>query len=713
MRKTMLVACLGLAACAAPPPAPPETPPPEAPPAVAPVPPATPSAGSHEHPSNPESGAYPEPEALRTLFGEEYDRALAAIGLDRAGARPTLADMSLSAVGRFRTPLFDALLADPTLSDRYARTYREMAFQNARTLEGSSMFAAARLGVGVRIALLGDPLAEEAKEAEKPGALVGVVRAFRFSTPSRPADKGIPPADAVPPRVQAAAALILRAWERAQRQPGTAPPRQLMDPGGLLAEAADATIVLAKEGDDDRLRAAFESGAERADLRRLARAAAEVGLAADRACEWLRGEPPSAPFEWRAETMYGTVLLRGGGDDADTEADAGPFLLRIDTGGNDHYGAGAAASRDAACSVLIDVAGDDTYESRQDAPAFGSGFCGVGLLADLAGNDHYVLKGPRSLGLGAGVFGVGALLDCGGDDVYEGHGFCEGAGAVGWGTLADLGGKDTYHAFEYSQGFGFVLGAGVLTDLSGDDEYVLEDRDIQHPSAQSKEHNDSLGQGFGFGVRADYLDGHSLAGGVGILADREGSDRYSCGVFGQGAGYWMGVGMLLDGAGDDAYGGVWYVQGACAHFAVGILEDAGGDDRYVATMNMAQGAGHDYSVGVLLDRAGNDDHTAPNLSLGGGNDDGAGFFIDAGGDDTYRSRGTTLGLGSMVIAPESPTVRHGSLTLGVFLDLGGKDTYLDDKGAPQPFAGDGRLWRQAERVEKPPFSNLRGVGVDR
>jgi hypothetical protein len=649
----------------------------------------------------------PEPEAIRSLFGAEYDRALAAVGLDRTTARCTAGDLAQIGVGRFQLPLYQALQAEPTLADRYARTFRDLAFAAAPKLETASAFAAARAGAVVRISLLGDPLAKEVEEAQKPGALEAAIRQY---DPFRPGDKDskeVPDTTSVPPRVRAAAALILRSYDRAfkwlLRDNGDRGPASIPDP----------LEYLFSEDEETRQRVPLEKMFASVDLNHLARAAAEVAVAVDRATRWLTEEKAAAGFEFRVETTWGTVLLRGGADDADAEGGDDQYLLRIDTGGNDRYVAGASTGHRAPFSVLIDVAGNDAYQSPVDAAAFGFASGGVAILVDLAGNDTYHLSGPKSLGLGAGVFGVGMLLDAAGDDVYSGENFCMGAATVGWGTLCDLGGKDRYEAFRYSQGFGHVLGAGVLTDLGGDDTYVLNDKDIRNPSAQSKEHNDSLGQGFGFGLRADYLDGHSLAGGVGILADREGNDTYSCGVFGQGAGYWMGVGMLLDGAGSDSYTGAWYVQGACAHFAIGILDDGGGDDRYTASLNMAQGAGHDYSVGVLLDRGGNDRYSAPNLSLGGGNAQGVGLFVDAGGDDEYRSHGTTLGLANADVPPESPTLRHGSLTLGVFLDLGGKDAFLDAQGKPWPFAGDGRLWRQAERVAKPPFSNERGVGVDR
>ncbi len=649
---------------------------------------------------------YPEPAALDSLFGAEYDAALAAVVLHRGTARCTQPDLSIVGQGRFRLPLYEALQSDPTLSDRYARTLRDGAFFSAGALETSSMFAAARLGAIVRRGLLGDPLADEVKEAEKEGALKAALEALGAG---QVPDTG----DAVPPRVQAAAALVLRASARADAWIARAFER-CSDPGGIRVRSpAEATLVLAEEGDQDELRRLFEREAGEVDLRYLARAAAEVTLAADRASAWVAEAKGSGPFEYQCGTERGIVQLRGGGDDADGGTAEGPYLLRIDTGGNDRYAGGAASARGCPVSVLIDAGGDDTYESVDDQPAFGAGSFGVGVLVDLEGNDRYTLRGPHSIGLGAGVFGVGALLDRAGDDAFAGDGFCMGAGTVGWGTCADLSGNDRYEAFSFSQGYGGVLGVGILTDTGGDDRYVLNDHDIRRPAAQSKEHNDSLGQGFGLGVRADYIDGHSLAGGVGILADREGDDAYSCGVFGQGGGYWMGVGMLLDGAGNDSYDGVWYVQGACAHFAVGILDDASGDDRYTATLNMAQGAGHDYSLGVLLDHAGNDRHRAPNLSLGGGNSNGVGIFVDGGGDDVYQSAGTTLGLASMEAGPEVPTLRHGSLTFGAFLDLGGTDSYLLPDGSPQPFAGRGRTWTQAERAGKPPFSNLRGVGADR
>ncbi|MDM7914342.1 MAG: hypothetical protein QUU85_03625, partial [Candidatus Eisenbacteria bacterium] len=311
-----------------------------------------------------------------------------------------------------------------------------------------------------------------------------------------------------------------------------------------------------------------------------------------------------------------------------------------------------------------------------------------------------------SLGLGAGLYGIGILLDRAGDDRYEGIAGVEGAGLFGVGILADLDGNDRYHAWQQAQGFGYVLGAGLLVDRSGDDLYDADDATIRFPSAQSREHNSSLAQGFGFGKRADFADGHSLAGGAGILADGAGDDTYRCGVFGQGAAYWYAVGILADAAGKDVYEGTWYVQGSAAHFGCGVLWEGSGDDRYRATHNMAQGSGHDLSLGMLYERDGDDAYDAPNLSLGGGNANGIGIFWDVTGDDRYRvEAATTLGRANI---GSRGGLRDRIESIGLFLDTGGRDSYPPSK----EFAGNGRLWTQAGTDEEHPLDTERGAGID-
>jgi hypothetical protein len=245
---------------------------------------------------------------------------------------------------------------------------------------------------------------------------------------------------------------------------------------------------------------------------------------------------------------------------------------------------------------------------------------------------------------------------------------------------------------------------GLLADRAGNDEYAANDTKIDFPAPQTKEHNASLCQGVGFGRRADFSDGHSLAGGIGMLVDGAGDDRYSAGLFAQGCAYWYGIGLLADNGGDDQYQGVWYVQGSGAHFGLGLLWEGAGDDHYQATMNMAQGAGHDFTLGILYDEAGNDIYDAPNLSLGGGNDNGIGVFWDRAGDDVYNvSAATTLGRANIT---GRGGLRDGMLCLGLFVDTGGNDRYS------KPFAGNSALWTQRGQNEEKPLEAEKGVGID-
>src|SRR5690606_37171726 len=109
-----------------------------------------------------------------------------------------------------------------------------------------------------------------------------------------------------------------------------------------------------------------------------------------------------------------------------------------------------------------------------------------------------------------------------------------------------------------------VRAVGVLSDREGDDVYFGHPSDVLYVSPQDAASSSSFVQGAGFGRRAD-ATGDYMSGGLGVLRDRAGADRYTAGVFAQATGYWFGTGLLLEGAGDDRYDAVWYVQSGDAH----------------------------------------------------------------------------------------------------------------------------------------------------
>jgi hypothetical protein len=251
----------------------------------------------------------------------------------------------------------------------------------------------------------------------------------------------------------------------------------------------------------------------------------------------------------------------------------------------------------------------------------------------------------------------------------------------------------------------------MLVDKSGDDHYIAEDEDIVFPSPQTGEHNANLAQGVGFGKRADFVDGHSWAGGHGFLIDGAGDDIYDAGLFAQGCAYWYAIGLLSDVSGNDEYNGIWYVQGSGAHFGLGILLESEGDDIYNAEMNMAQGAGHDFTLGFLIEEDGDDVYNAPNLSLGGGNANGIGMFWDKKGDDEYNCT-ARITLGRANRAGRGGLRDHIN-TIGFFLDTGGDDTYpLAYPDSVELFRND-HLWTRPGLDPDDPLPTELGVGYDR
>ncbi len=429
----------------------------------------------------------------------------------------------------------------------------------------------------------------------------------------------------------------------------------------------------------------------------------------------LETETGARGFSFDVDTPLGRVVIADAADQIHDDT-AGPVLLLVDTGGNDTYRfpAGASSAWDHPISVVIDLAGDDTYgytevadpgdsgrlpsdhdgrfisgdvtkgetaRSKSDQARQGAGRCGIGMLFDFAGNDHY-----RSLRMsqGFGALGVGVLVDRAGDDVYEAEAGAQGAAVFGIGLLLDGTGNDRHRIYSYGQGFGFVKGFGALVDGSGDDDTFAdpgapdEGGDPLYFSPQLPGRgNTSFVQGAGFGRADSGAGAGSMSGGIGVLVDLAGSDHYTASVFGQGAAYFFGTGILVDAGGDDRYEGKWYLQGAAAHNALAVFHDLAGDDRYntgtIKPVATSMGVGHDFSVGWMIDDAGNDIYNAPGLALGAGNACGWGFFIDGGGDDTYTaSADRTLGAVGETADDAFYAARP---TIGVSVDRGGSNAY--------------------------------------
>lgn len=332
----------------------------------------------------------------------------------------------------------------------------------------------------------------------------------------------------------------------------------------------------------------------------------------------------------------------------------------IDTGGSDTYEWTEAVAPET--QTIVDLAGNDRYQAQTGGP--GAGWLGVSVLIDLEGDDVY----ESALGgCGAGALGFGFLFDDSGADIYRCAAWSSGAGVYGAGALIDLGDDaDVYVSEVFSQGVGGPRGAGILIDAAGGDFYRANGpvRSAYGSAASFM----GFSQGVGVGIRPYDV------GGVGILLDFNGDDRYEGGEFSQGGGYYWGVGLLADAGGNDLYYGNRYAQGFAAHQAFGMLSDMSGDDVYWAMSAAGQGAAWDQSVAMLFEGGGDDTYRAQTLSQGAAAQQSRALLRDVSGDDTYWASGRNTqgaaGDNSYHFSESDPVY-----SLGVLIDERGLDRY--------------------------------------
>lgn len=634
---------------------------------------------------------------------DPFDKALSRVGLTRETMTFDYGDMANYGGDRFAVPLFYTLHSDFFKIEPYTNSFKKTLKSYPDRLHTLIGFASSRVDEGVRRGLIGDPLKYIFPLLDEGDPLVTSIDYLHhwLEQPLTGTDLQtvVRQAMGVPEELKRLAALIIfasidttgfhqRAFEKAAGR------------FDLDEMHGNVQKYLASEAEiEDHT---FEDFCALVDFKYLYAFAQDLARGVTVGIDSLKTRRFDGEFSFMWETPLGKIIIA---DSSENNYPEDEYFLIIDAGGNDRYEAGAANVSTANwMSILIDISGDDSYHSTEkDSPTFGAGVMGYAYLFDLEGNDTYAGKSVTS---GVGLFGVGAIIDKSGKDVYDGYVCAQGSGQFGIGILSDLDGDDRYHAYQLAQGYGFTKGCGLLIDMAGNDDYHADTLDIVFPASQTKDYNSNLAQGVGFGKRADFIDGHSWGGGIGILVDAEGDDVYSAGLFAQGCAYWYAIGILADDSGNDTYNGVWYVQGSGAHFGLGVLIDSSGNDHYYATKNMAQGAGHDFTLGTLIDCGGDDIYDAPNLSLGGGNANGIGVFWDKSGDDIYRvERATTLGRSNVA---SRGGLRDHILCLGLFLDTGGDDQYPPEKG----FAGNNRLWTQQGTNTEQSLDVEKGVGFD-
>ncbi len=482
--------------------------------------------------------------------------------------------------------------------------------------------------------------------------------------------------------------------------------------------------------------------AEEVKLTRFHAAGLAVGQAVDEVRGALVGAEPFDSPGIDLMTPHGRVLIRTGATDDTYEADdLEKAALVVDLAGDDRYGGRYAATHRfwMGASVLIDGAGDDLYtpetadiessdtsaiEAFENDHGFtqGCGLFGVGVLADLGGNDVYTASVYAQ---GAGAFGVGVLFDQAGADRYQLGASGQGLGYFGTGVAFDADGDDRYGLFSVGQGTGKPEGHGLLLDLTGDDTYISYHNELEpnlpgpgypnyfglnwtwpYSDGEGRPHYMSISQGTGWGYRGDWLsDNVNWAGGFGALVDLgDGNDVHYGDCMTMGQGFIYGFGLLADGGGDDLYHTFWWGPAAAAHMGVGMMLEQDGDDE-IHVSALSGGYGYDWSVGWVVDHGG-DDRYGGQFNYGRAYTYGQTFFVNTGGDDVYN-------YDEAQTSPRFGVVDHGAMytnLMGAFLDLGGgEDTY---NTTIEGVANDTEWYLEAVGQNTDPDIH-KGIGIDR
>ena len=110
--------------------------------------------------------------------------------------------------------------------------------------------------------------------------------------------------------------------------------------------------------------------------------------------------------------------------------------------------------------------------------------------------------------------------------------------------------------------------------------------------------------------------------------------------------------------------------------------DEGGDDVHAVAQNWGPAFGHDFTVAVLHDASGNDRYEAGGDGIGFSINRSVALCLDGGGDDAHSIAGSDPRPGTARFDPRfldrdtATTVYWREATsVGLFLDVGGKDTY--------------------------------------
>jgi hypothetical protein len=342
----------------------------------------------------------------------------------------------------------------------------------------------------------------------------------------------------------------------------------------------------------------------------------------------------------RGQVSAGTVQVQGYGT-------FGGVGAVVDGAGNDSY---EASSRP---SAYLNHRGDSV---SGNAKAEGQGYGvvgGTGILADASGNDTALLEAgtaelpPGSPSQGppafAGVAGGGSAgYSAGGTAGISGAGIATwGPGNTEWTLRAETVGPSAGPARIDGLGLGAFGGIGAIRDSGGDDVYRAEALSTSLVSSDSDACACAPAATASSGDALTTAIGVGVAGGVGVVDELGGNDRYEIVARSVARAEAADHRATAGGGFASAVAGQGDAQGAAAGGVggLGTLEDRGGNDRYTGlSESRAEALVTPEGTGdVEAASAGAHTRVQAHGSVGGG-----ALLRDLGGGDTYSSTATSV-----------------------------------------------------------------------
>ncbi|MBI5266790.1 MAG: hypothetical protein HY851_06115, partial [candidate division Zixibacteria bacterium] len=326
---------------------------------------------------------------------ELIDSALAQVGLTRERFTFDQDEMKCWGGDSWRLSFFTMLHQSPFKLPKHAELTMTQLGTDAANPTSLVSFAARKIDVPLRRGLIGDPLEKYTKFPDSTPHM-GITASRNFLSG---------------PEYARLCSKIDLIWEIANdKEFSFSRAIADIDNGKNRKRLLDFFV---HEKDDDR--AWVEELVGKVDFNLLMAGAEDLVEAARRAADSV--EFCTFPAEkYEMKTRKGLIVVGTKGNDNYEYLEA-PLLI-IDGGGNDTYKF-PMTSIETPYSVIVDAGGSDRYISTDSTTAgFGGAIIGGTVLIDKAGDDTYE---TMNASLGTGILGVGVLIDNQGRDTYSGR----------------------------------------------------------------------------------------------------------------------------------------------------------------------------------------------------------------------------------------------------------------------------------------------------